>query len=380
MDSTAFLEKIEALGGEFARRAPENDSGDAFVTANYAALKDARVFSALVPEDLGGLGISHSVMCRALRILGRHCGSTALALSMHSHVTATQVFNHRAGKPTRPLLERIAKEQLVLFTTGANDWLASSGKAEKVEGGFAITARKAFSSGSPAGDLLLTSAPYLDPAEGWQVLHFAVPAKAPGLRIIEDWKTMGMRGTGSNSISLESVFIPDAGIALRRPRGSFHPFFAVIVTLACPLIVSAYVGVAEAAAASARGNARKRPTESALPFLLGELENHLTAAQIAVDSMVALANDGVFAPSVELANQVLVRKTLGVNAALAAGEKALEASGGSGFYRSSGLERMVRDLHAGQFHPLQEKRQVLFSGRIALGLDPVEPAVFPSDV
>jgi hypothetical protein len=33
---------------------------------------------------------------------------------------------------------------------------------------------------------------------------------------------------------------------------------------------------------------------------------------------------------------------------------------------------MVRDLHAGQFHPLQEKRQVLFSGRIALGLDPVE--------
>jgi acyl-CoA dehydrogenase len=278
------------------------------------------------------------------------------------------------------LLERIAKEQLVLFTTGANDWLASSGKAEKVEGGFAITARKAFSSGSPAGDLLLTSAPYLDPAEGWQVLHFAVPAKAPGLRIIEDWKTMGMRGTGSNSISLESVFIPDAGIALRRPRGSFHPFFAVIVTLACPLIVSAYVGVAEAAAASARGNARKRPTESALPFLLGELENHLTAAQIAVDSMVALANDGVFAPSVELANQVLVRKTLGVNAALAAGEKALEASGGSGFYRSSGLERMVRDLHAGQFHPLQEKRQVLFSGRIALGLDPVEPAVFPSDV
>jgi alkylation response protein AidB-like acyl-CoA dehydrogenase len=379
MDTTAFLEKIETLGREFKRRAPEHDVGDAFVAANYAALKEARVFSALVPEELGGFGIPHSVMCRALRILGRHCGSTALALSMHTHVTATQVFNHRAGKPTRPLLERIAKEQLVLFTTGANDWLASNGKAEKVEGGFKITARKAFSSGSPGGDLLLTSVPYLDPVEGWQVLHFAVPAKAPGLSIIEDWKTMGMRGTGSNSISLEGVFIPDAGIALRRPRGTFHPFFAVIVALACPLIVSAYVGVAEAAAAAARENARKRPAESALPFLLGELQNHLTAAQIAADSMVALANDGVFAPSVELADQILVRKTLGVNAALAAGEKALEASGGSGFYRASGLERMVRDLHAGQFHPLQEKRQVLFSGRIALGLEPVEPAVYAAE-
>jgi alkylation response protein AidB-like acyl-CoA dehydrogenase len=52
-------------------------------------------------------------------------------------------------------------------------------------------------------------------------------------------------------------------------------------------------------------------------------------------------------------------------------EKALETVGGSGFFRNLGLERLVRDMHAAQFHPLQTKRQLRFSGRAALGLDPV---------
>lgn len=372
----AFLDTIEELGRSFAGRCEEHDRDDRFVAANYADLKAARVFAALVPEELGGLGIPHATMCRALRRLARHCGSTALSLSMHSHVVALQVYNHLQGKPTRPFLERLAREGLVLCTTGANDWLESNGTVEKVEGGFRVSARKAFSSGSPGADLLMTSAPWLDPKEGWQVLHFPVKFGPEGARIVEDWKTLGMRGTGSNSITLEGVFVPEAAVSLRRPRGSFHPMYAVILTLACPLIFSAYLGVADAAAALAREAARKRVGDPVVPFVLGELGNHLTSAEIAVESGMALANEYRFAPSIELAVQAAARRTLAGKACLAAGEKALEASGGSGFYRRSGLERLVRDLHAAQFHPMQEKRQQLFSGRVALGLDPVGPVDF----
>jgi len=53
------------------------------------------------------------------------------------------------------------------------------------------------------------------------------------------------------------------------------------------------------------------------------------------------------------------------------GEKALEVAGGGAFFRSAGLERMLRDLHAAQFHPMQEKRQHQFTGRLALGLEPI---------
>ena len=52
-------------------------------------------------------------------------------------------------------------------------------------------------------------------------------------------------------------------------------------------------------------------------------------------------------------------------------EKALEAVGGTGLFRSMGLERLLRDVHGAQFHPLPAKRQHCFTGRVAFGLDPV---------
>lgn len=370
-DQDDFLATIDELGGRFAARAAEHDADDRFVAENVAALRERRVYSAQVPRELGGGGVTHRQMCTALRALARHCGSTALTLSMHQHLVAAQAWNHRHGKPGKKLLERVAAGETVLVSTGANDWLDSSGRVERVDGGYRVSARKPFASGSPAGELLVTSAPYEDPVEGWQVLHFATPLAAAGVRVEDDWRTLGMRGTGSNTIVLEGVFVPEDGISLRRPRGRFHPAWSVILTVAMPLITSVYVGIAEAAAAIARERARRRGGDPSLPYLLGELENHLATAQMAVDAMVALADDGDFEPSVERASAVLVRKTIAVRAAIATVEKALEATGGAGFYRGAGLERLLRDVHAGPFHPLPEKRQVLFTGRVALGLDPV---------
>ena len=93
--------------------------------------------------------------------------------------------------------------------------------------------------------------------------------------------------------------------------------------------------------------------------------------------MVAIANDWDFAATNETANAILVRKTITAKAALAVGETALETAGGPGFHRDFGLERLLRDLHGSKFHPLAEKRQLLFSGRYALGLDPVGEAAAP---
>ncbi len=118
--------------------------------------------------------------------------------------------------------------------------------------------------------------------------------------------------------------------------------------------------------------AAKRDADPAAPFFLGELSNILTTAQLAADDMVRIANDYDFDPSIETANAILVRKTIVAKSILATVEKAVEISGGAGFYRKFKLERLLRDAHAAQFHPLQEKRQQHFTGRLALGLDPIE--------
>lgn len=369
-----FDSVVAKLGDEFASRAAEHDDRDEFVSENYDAMRKHRIFSAVVPQELGGLGISHRQMSRALRTLGRCCGSTALSLSMHQHLVGAQVWNYKHGRPGQKLLEKVAKEECVLVSTGANDWLASSGQVVRVDGGYRVSAKKAFASGSPHGHILMTSAPYEDPKEGWQVFHFPVPLSAEGVHIETDWRTLGMRGTGSNTVTLKDVFVPEEAVALRRPRGRFHPVFSIITTVALPYIASVYVGVAEAAASIARERAKQRPNDGVLPYLLGEMENSLTTAQIAVDSMVERANDFDFEPVVENANAALMRKTIATRAAIDTVEKALEASGGAGYFRSMGLERLLRDVHAGQFHPLPEKRQELFTGRLAMGLDPVAEA------
>lgn len=365
-----WIDLVNEVGPSFAAKCAAHDEGDTFVAENYAVLKQKKLFSAMVPTEFGGGGARYSEVCAALRLLARYCSSTALAVSMHQHLVAAALFNHRKGRPGQKVLEAVGGKEIVLISTGANDWLASRGEAKKVEGGFRITAVKTFASGSPVGDMLMTSAAYEDPKEGWQVLHFPVPIKSEGVTVNQDWRAMGMRGTGSGSVVLKDVFVPEAAVAVRRPRGKYHPVWNTILTCAMPIIMSVYVGVAEDAADRALASAKKRP-ESAMPQLLSELENLLTTARLAVDSMVALNADLEFEPTNDLANAILVRKTLVSNAVIATSAKALEAAGGSAYMRPAGIERLLRDSYAAQFHPLPERKQQEFTGRMALGLDPV---------
>jgi alkylation response protein AidB-like acyl-CoA dehydrogenase len=371
---TDWVRLAREVGPTFAARATDLDERDAFVADNYAELTVRRFFSAGVPAELGGGGASHAELCAMLRELARHCGSTALALSMHTHLLAFLVWRWRQGEPVEPILRRIGDEQIVLVSTGASDWLDSSGTADRVEGGYRVTARKIFGSGSPAGTLLVTSAVYDDPTDGPTVLHFPVPIAAEGVTVLDNWRALGMRATGSNDVLLEDVFVPENAVTLRRPKGRWHGVFDVIVTIALPLVMSVYAGVAQAAADLALGIVGKEFPEGPdthRQYLLGEMYGSLVTAQLAVQGMVDICDDYAFEPTVQTADAVLIRKTVAANECVHTVEKAIEAVGGAAFFRSVGLERLLRDVHGARFHVLQEKRQHLFSGRVALGLDPI---------
>ena len=208
IDLDAVLARI---GRQIETGAAERDAEDAFAADGYRLLRDHRVFSALVPAELGGGGTSHGAMCRFIRGLGRRCPSTALALSMHQHLVAAALANHLAGRPGRTLLEAVAGGERILVSTGANDWLDSNGRAEPVEGGWRVTAVKPFASGAPMGNMLVTSA-VATPAGrgedgGGEVLHMAMPLSAAGVTVGDDWQALGMRATGSHTVSLEGVFV-----------------------------------------------------------------------------------------------------------------------------------------------------------------------------
>lgn len=254
----------------------------------------------------------------------------------------------------------------MLCSSGGSDWLESEGQAERVEGGFRITARKVFSSGCPAGDMLMTSAIYDDPSAGPTVLHFGVSFKAEGVKILDTWRVLGMRGTGSHDVALEQVFVPDAAISGRRPKGKWHPLFHAISLVAFPLIYSAYLGVAEAARAKAIAQAKKRPTHDTIQQV-GALENAYFEASLARDRMVALVESAP--PSPETTSASMACRAICARGAIDTVTRALELLGGGAFYRERELERLFRDIQGARFHPLREAAQLTYAGRLALGLD-----------
>ncbi|QDP18966.1 acyl-CoA dehydrogenase family protein [Sphingomonas xanthus] len=362
-DWTGKAERIAAIAAE---QAAVHDADDSFVAEGFAALDEAGFFSALVPVELGGGGARVGEICDALRIIGGACGSTALAASMHSHVVAVAAWRWKnQGAPTDGLLKRVAAERLKLVSSGGSDWLTSAGTLEKVEGGFRLTARKAFTSGSPVGDLLATSAVYDDPDEGPVVLHFPAPLKGEGVSIASTWQVMGMRGTGSDDVVFDGLFIPDGAILGRRPQGEWHMLFHIISMIAFALIYSAYLGVAEGARDRSLAMVRKRPDNPQLAQLAGEMENCLLAARLAHRRMVELAETG--RPGPETTSEAMQCRTLVADAVIAAVTKAMEVAGGASFYRKIGLERAFREIQAARFHPLQEKPQLDLAGRVALG-------------
>jgi alkylation response protein AidB-like acyl-CoA dehydrogenase len=367
MTDVTWADRAAQLGPRFAERAAKHDETDAFVAENYRELKEHRFFSAGVPTDLGGGGAAHGELCAMLRTLGGFCPSTALALSMHTHQVCVAAWRwQRERAPVDGLLRRIATDELVLVTSGGSDWLPSSGRAERVEGGYRVTARKVFSSGSPGGSLLLTSAIFEENGER-TVLHFPVPLDEPGVRMLDTWRTLGMRGTGSNDIALEGVFVPEGAIAGRREPNVWTPLFHLTALLAVPLIYAVYVGLAESARALALSLAARRREEPAVALLVGEMDNELTGARLALEHMIRLAAEAQPGPAAT--NEVVIGRTLAGRGAARAVDKAMEVAGGAGFYRAAGLERMFRDVQAARYHPLQEKAQLRFSGRYALGLD-----------
>ena len=364
---TDLVALAETLGQQFAATAAEADETDSFVAGNYAALKASGLIEAGVPRELGGGGADIATLAEMLRVLGRHCSSTALAFSMHTHQVAIPAWRWNTQKlaAVEPLLKRVAAERIVLLSSGGSDWIGGSGRAEKVEGGYRITARKVFTSGAEAGDLLMTGAVLQEDGGVASVLHFGIPMNSPHVRIDPVWKTLGMRGTGSHDVVIEGHVVPEAGVALKRKAGEWHPLFQIIATIAFPLVYSAYLGVAESACAIGLDLARKRRSTHHVTELVGRMQTELKGAELARRFMVEATGGAMSAQSV---NEVMTGKKLFTDHAIRAVELAMEAAGGAGFYRAPGLERRFRDIQGARYHPLQAGPQAEYAGAMALDL------------
>ena len=354
---------LATLTPAFAERAAQLDEGDEFVAENFRALRASGLLAAGVPREQGGEGLELAELCELLRTLAHACSSTALAFSMHTHQVAVAAWRLKHQKaPVTPMLEKVARDKVVILTTGGGDWLDSSGEAAAADGGFRVRARKPFSSAAPTGDLLSTSA-----VLGAEVIHFVIPMKSEGVRIEPTWRTMGMRSTASHDVVLEDVLVPESAVAIRRPKGKWHPLFHLLSMISLPLIYAVYLGVAEAARDRALALVRKRRPDEHLLGAVGEMENQLAAARIAHAHWVALGAGAQ--PGPDTTSKAMIDRTLVARGVLSTVDAGMNVAGGAAFFRANGLERLFRDAQGARYHPLQEGLQKVLSARHVLGLE-----------
>lgn len=390
-DAGARLVAIaERLSEELAARAAEHDRDGTFPFEAIDALKAAGVFAAPVPVELGGLGVSsaHDLVL-AMSRLARGDASVAIGVSMHlvavlnmerrRQVAVAAGAERRAGAFASSLKE-IVDDGVVLaaaISEPGQDLTRPGTVATRTKTGWRIDGRKMFCTMSPAATDLYVSVTCVD-GDGIERYAYAmVPTGAPGVVVNDDWDALGMRASGSNSISLEGVELPESGV-----RGGFRagePLPYMERNLVAGLFHAATaLGIAESADAISRrgiagrvnGDARPRMLVADNAVDLAASRGVLSRAALLIDDHRAAnpAVDGSAAELGALFAEAQAAKAFVNEATARVVDRALALSGGAGYVNGSPLARAYRDVKAGSFmHPLGANRAYDYLGRVALG-------------
>src|SRR5512140_2322405 len=220
----------EELCPELAARAAEHDRDGTYPFEAIDALKAAGYFAAPVPVELGGLGVfsAHDLVVASSR-LARGDASVAIGVNMHlvavlnmerrRHVAVAAGAERRA-RGFASSLAQIARDGVVLaaaISERGQDLTRPGTLATRTESGWRIDGRKMFCTMSPAATDLYVAVTYADDDGLERYAYAMVATDAPGVVVHDDWDALGMRASGSNSISLEGVELPESGV-----RGGFR--------------------------------------------------------------------------------------------------------------------------------------------------------------
>ena len=371
LESVTTDDRFVALAADIGRVAAaadaQHDRDATFVTEAYDAMRETGYLGLAVPEELGGLGASWRQVALAQHELARWSGSTALASGMHQYLTLLQRWRHHQGLPgAEPVLRRIAGEGIVLATSGGSDWVSPTTTAVEVDGGYLFSGRKTFCSQAPGATVLATSAVLGRPGPQAEVLHASVPFSSPGVTLVDTWDTLGMRGTASQDVVLQDVFVPAERVLGRRPYGVLGGPLLVAVLHFAPVIAGVYLGVARGAYDEAlRLTAAKADPAPSAVRQLGEMQARLRVARWGV--LGSLAEVGEY-PDADMTalRTVLIAKRNAVLEAVAVTDLAMQVAGGPAFYRRSPIERAYRDVRGGPFHPMTPEATLADVGEAVL--------------
>jgi acyl-CoA dehydrogenase len=281
-ETDPVLERVLKIGSEIlSAHAADVDREARFPCESMRALRDAKLLSAFVPEEYGGMGLNIVLLSRICEVLGQYCSSTAMIYAMHQIQVACIVHHAQKSHFFRDYLYQLVDEQRLIASAttevGVGGDVRTSLCAVEVSGSrFALTKHApVISYGEVADDILATCRKVPEAASSDQV-QVLLRRTDCTLKALSGWDTMGFRGTCSSGFTL--IAEGDAGQIVPVPFSdiltqTMHPVSHILWS-------ALWSGIAIDAVNRARGfvraEARKTPGETPVAALrLAEVDSLL---------------------------------------------------------------------------------------------------------
>ena len=374
-----LLQEFSALAkAEFTPIAERWDRENRFPAENFKRLQEKDWLRIPVARRYGGLGYGlHEnpvAWVSFVRALSKACGNTGPTFQIWGHCMSMveelstpeqgarftreamegAIWCSGGSEPSNYTQKRQTGGPKVRATTETTA-KARSTIARQVEGGVMVSGRKLFISNSSAADRLFIFADLQAPdGTSLGLVHPVIRRGAKGLTVLNSWDAMGMRGTASDDLVMEDVFVPNADlIGAQRPNAYFTSVLAGSFLVGRAAV---YMGIADAAFEFLVSYIRDRikaGDDMVMQYRIGQLE---AKRQNAISILYRAAHlwekalDGDADPD-ECASFAALTHCAVIEASLAITGEALELAGGRGMLRSSPLERYYRDVRAYSVSP-----------------------------
>lgn len=382
-DLSTLLDRVAQIQPIIENCRAETEQNRRVSDTVYAALRDQKLHTLLVPKALGGMEVDPITAYKVWEMVAKIDSATAWNLAQSNGGLMMSARLPVSG------LEKIFSDGIPMFA-GAS---YPPAQAERVDGGFSVTGRTPFVSGCHQADWFFVSMivvnggkPETDTPTGAPIVKLGYFPRAVA-EILDTWHTMGMRGTGSGDVRLTGVFIPDDLVAPLMGKVQPAPAFSAPLYQLAPWPViqgEAVVALGVTAAAIdlfVELAGKKTPTGSGTLLRDRELIHYnLGRARTLLDASRAYAyqatsdalSDIEAGKSLTLDHQVSIMLA-GCNAAESCAKAVgliFDMAGSSGFRTEMGFERLFRDVHVITQHATKSSSRYVSAGRVFLGLTP----------
>ena len=239
-----LLQRARDMKPRLRELAEQAENERCIPTETIDAFRDAGFFRILQPRSYGGYELSPQNLADVVFEVASACGSSGWTLAVLGlHQWEVQLLSEQA-------MEEIWSENREVLLSSA---YAPTGQVVPVDGGFRLTGRWPYSSGCDHAEWAILGGFTSHADEGQGPMHCGFFVPASDYRIIDDWQTMGLAGTGSKTIELDDVFVPSHrhhpifGFAPAPPEGASPiyriPFGLVFVDALCATVLGIAQGV-----------------------------------------------------------------------------------------------------------------------------------------